>query len=284
VDGDDVLVVQGPSATFNPTLDLGMIERAKASDPEAAESEWHGGFRSDISAFLDDASIDRAIDHDRPLELLPNSAHHFVAFTDASGGRHDHYTLAIGHRVGESCIIDVLRGTAPPFDPQLVTKSYAQLLKDYRITKVTGDNFAQEWVAATWRESGITYQRSERVRSEIYLECLPTFTRGLIALPDHPRLLRELRLLERHTHHSGKDSVNHGKNGSDDYANAVCGVVQLLAGAGAYSAFDRLYRMNHGHEAWERWKRGEVLAAQNEHGDPHWLLLEHLRRCGAPGV
>jgi hypothetical protein len=53
-DGDDVLVVQGASSTFNPSLDLGMIERAKAADPEAAESEWCGGFRADISAFLDD--------------------------------------------------------------------------------------------------------------------------------------------------------------------------------------------------------------------------------------
>jgi hypothetical protein len=32
------------------------------------------------------------------------------------------------------------------------------------------------------------------------LECLPLFARDLAALPDHKRLLRELRLLERHTH------------------------------------------------------------------------------------
>ena len=37
-DGDDVLVVQGPSSLFNSSLDLGMIERATAADPEAAES------------------------------------------------------------------------------------------------------------------------------------------------------------------------------------------------------------------------------------------------------
>jgi hypothetical protein len=42
------------------------------------------------------------------------------------------------------------------------------------------------------------------------------FARGLVRLPDHARLLRELRLLERHTHRSGKDTVNHGRNGSDD--------------------------------------------------------------------
>ena len=39
VDSDDVLVVQADSATLNPTLDVRMIERAKSSDPEAAETE-----------------------------------------------------------------------------------------------------------------------------------------------------------------------------------------------------------------------------------------------------
>jgi hypothetical protein len=49
------------------------------------------------------------------------------------------------------------------------------------------------------------------------------FARGGISLPDHPVLLRELRLLERRTHRSGKDSVDHGLRGHDDYANAVLG-------------------------------------------------------------
>ena len=47
-------------------------------------------------------------------------------------------------------------------------------------------------------------------------------------MPDHKRLLRELRLLERHTHRSGRDTVDHGKNGTDDYINAVSGVLRDL--------------------------------------------------------
>src|SRR5262249_47740398 len=42
------------------------------------------------------------------------------------------------------------------------------------------------------------------------------------------RLVRELRLLERRTHRSGKDTVEHPRNGHDDYANVVCGVFHLL--------------------------------------------------------
>jgi hypothetical protein len=203
----------------------------RAADPAAAPSEWDGTFRDDIAAFLDDALIDGAIEHGRPLELPPLTSSYYKAFTDASGGRGDAYTLCIGHKEGEYFVIDVIRGTHPPFDPHEVTRQYAALLKQYRISEVTGDHYAAEWVSGSWRDRGVIYIRSEQNKSAIYLEALPLFARGLIRLPDHARLLRELRLLERHTHRSGKDTVDYGRNGYDDYANSVCGVLRNLASA-----------------------------------------------------
>jgi hypothetical protein len=67
------------------------------------------------------------------------------------------------------------------------------------------------------------------VRSELYLEGLALFARGLVNIPPISILLRELRLLERRTARSGKDSVDHGVGGSDDYANALFGALHLVA-------------------------------------------------------
>jgi hypothetical protein len=231
VDSTDTLVVQGSTQRFNQTIDDAALAALRAADPAAASSEWDGTFRDDIAAFLDDALIDGAIEHGRPLELPPQAGIHYRAFTDASGGRGDAYTLCIGHKEGACFVIDVIRGTHPAFDPHEVTRGYAALLKEYRISDVIGDHYAAEWVAGAWRDCGVAYIRSEQNKSAIYLEALPLFTRGLIRLPDHARLLRELRLLERHTQRSGKDSVDHGRNGSDDYANALCGVLKNLASA-----------------------------------------------------
>jgi hypothetical protein len=75
------------------------------------------------------------------------------------------------------------------------------------------------------------------------LECAPLFARGLVRLPNHAKLLRELRLLERRVHRSGKDSVDHGRNGHDDHANAVCGVLQLLSG-NTFCDLELLRKMN----------------------------------------
>jgi hypothetical protein len=38
-----------------------------------------------------------------------------------------------------------------------------------------------------------------------------------------------LRLLERHTHRSGRDTVDHGRIGSDDFAKSCCGVLRNLS-------------------------------------------------------
>jgi hypothetical protein len=224
---DRVLVIKGSTETFNPTISKSIIAAARQADPQAALAEWDAEFRSDLAQFLDDATIDRAIDHSRPLELSPQRGIRYYAFADASAGRHDHFTLSIGHKEGDRFVADVIRGMRPPFDPNGVAHEYAALVKQYGCTSITGDAYAGEWVAGAFRKVGITYKRAQLVKSALYLEALPHFMRGAVSLPAHERLIRELRLLERRTHRSGKDSVDHGQGGSDDYANAVCGCVQL---------------------------------------------------------
>src|SRR5262249_9331951 len=110
VDDPDVLVVAGNAQRFNPTIDVSIIERARPSDPESARAEWDAEFRSDISTYLDDPTIEAAIDYARPLETPPRPGAFYKCFIDASGGRHDHYTIAIAHKQDGRFIIDVVRG------------------------------------------------------------------------------------------------------------------------------------------------------------------------------
>lgn len=227
----DILVIQAPTERLNPTIDKRIIARARESDPAAALSEWDAEFRNDLSAFLDDATIDAAIDRSRPLELPYSHRHRYFAFTDASAGRKDHFTAAVAHKVGALIVIDAIRGCRPPFDPQSVAYDFAKLAKLYGCQEIVGDNFAGEWVASAFRSAGIGYRRSDTVRSALYLEMLPLFTQGAISIPDHPQLIRELRLLERRASRSGKDGIDHPTNGSDDYANSVAGAAYLCGRA-----------------------------------------------------
>jgi hypothetical protein len=226
-DDEDILVIQGASQLFNPTLKQAMIDRAMRDDPEAAEAEWQAQFRSDIDAFLDDGQIMAAVDTGRPRELPPRTGISYAAFIDASGGRSDAYTACIGHRHGDKFIADVVMGEPPPFNPSTVTARFALLVQQYGCKKVTGDNFAAEWVATAWRSQGLTYERSDTPASALYLEALPQFMREQISIPDHPALIQELRGLERRTSRMGRDSVTHPPGGHDDYANALAGCLRV---------------------------------------------------------
>jgi hypothetical protein len=228
-DSDDVLIVQGATRIFNPTIAQTTINAAIADDPEGARSEWEATFRSDLAAFLDEQTIDAAVDYDRPLELPPRHEHTYFAAADPSGGRHDAFAISIAHCEGETVIIDLVRGVKPPFDPHEVTKDFAALCREYRVDETVGDRYSAEWVASAFSDAGITYTPAEKNKSELYLESLPLFTRAALRIPDHAPLLRELRLLERRTHKGGRDVVDHPRAGSDDLANSLCAAAVLAA-------------------------------------------------------
>jgi hypothetical protein len=237
VAGDDVLVVQGNSTTFNPSLSPALIAAHRASDPEGAVAEWDAQFRSDISAFLSEDLIELAVDRSRPPELPPQEGLQYKFFVDASGGRHDSYTVCVGHKdKSDRFVCDVLRGKEPPLDPQEVTREYAALAKEYRCPRVYGDAYSADWIVSAFRECGVSYERASKNKSEMYLEGLPVFARGLVSLPEHRRLSRELRLLERRVSRVGRDLVDHGRGGSDDYANAVFGALYMAMRATGYLA------------------------------------------------
>jgi hypothetical protein len=74
----------------------------------------------------------------------------------------------------------------------------------------------------------VEYARAELPKSALYLEALPYFMRGAVSIPDMAVLIKELRLLERRTTLAGKDSIDHGRSGSDDHANVLAGIMWLL--------------------------------------------------------
>jgi hypothetical protein len=222
---DDVLVVQGPTLTFNPIYDEADIARKRAADPQGAVAEWDAEFRSDLAAFLDDASIDAAIDRGRPSELPVRDTTVYFVFVDMSGGRHDASCIGIVHREGDRVVVDVVRGRRG--NPAAAVAEFAELAKHYGCRRITGDNYSADWVATAFENAGCQYVRSRLTRSELYLEGLPLFTRGLVSIPDHAQLIRELRLLERRTARSGKDTVDHGVGGSDDHSNVLFGAMHL---------------------------------------------------------
>jgi hypothetical protein len=225
----DVLVVKAPSRTLNPTLDQSIIDRAMADDPAAASAEWMAEFRTDIESFVSREAIDAALVPDRfELPFVPGVR--YVAFCDPSGGSgQDSMTLGVAHKEGEVSVLDCVREVRPPFSPDSCVVDFAALLASYKIRSVTGDRWGGEFVREAFKKKGITYDISERVKSDLYRELLPLLNSGRIELLDHKRLVTQLCSLERRTARGGKDSIDHPVAAHDDIANAAAGALVLAS-------------------------------------------------------
>jgi hypothetical protein len=165
----------------------------------------------------------------------------YHAFADPSGGSADSFTLAIGHYLYDQqvVVVDALRETKPPFNPEAVVDEYTRLLKSYGISSIIGDRYAGIWPAAEFAKVGISYEASAVPKSDLYGGLLPLLNSRRIELLDNDRLVQQLVGLERRTARSGKDSIDHGPGGHDDVCNAVAG---LSAIASEYGGYDFQYR------------------------------------------
>src|SRR5262249_43568362 len=142
-DDAPTLVWQASALTMHPDLPADYLARMEQDDPEAFRSEVLGEFRAGLSTLLDPEAIGACVVPGR-RELPPAEGVRYEAFVDPSGGRADAFTVAIGHRDGERAVVDLLRGWRAPFNPSGVVEEAAELLRGYRVSRVTGDRFAGE--------------------------------------------------------------------------------------------------------------------------------------------
>jgi len=233
-DGDPlVLVAQGASADFNPTVAGDRkIARAYEEDPSAAAAEYGGEFRTDIEAFVSREAVEACVVQG-VREIPPAPGVQYCAFCDAAGGTGgDSFTLAISHREDDDVrVLDCLREVRPPFNPGEVIAEYARVLKSYRVSKVISDKYAGGFAPSDFAKHAVTCEQSAAPKSDLYRDALPVINTGKVRLLDNPRLVAQLCSLERRTGRgSGRDVIDHPPKGHDDVSNACAGALVLLGG------------------------------------------------------
>src|SRR5215468_7997489 len=116
------------------------------------------------------------------------------------------------------------QGQRPPFDPRNAVERFANVLKEYGLHSVTGDNYAGETFKQDFQQKGIAYRVSELSKSEIYEEIEPVLNGGRIVLLDHANLESQLLgLVWRNSR------IDHATGEHDDFANAAAGAFYLAS-------------------------------------------------------
>jgi hypothetical protein len=225
-DDPEVLVWQAATTAMNPTVPQSYIDKKLEEDPHDAGAEYLAQFRTDVEAFLTLEAI-RACVEPGVFERLYDRRHVYFAFVDMSGGSSDSSVIVVAHVEGSRIVIDCIRERRSPHSPEQVVGEFADTLKRYRVSKVTGDNYAGEWPKDAFRKHGISYDVSDKRKSAMYLSVLPLINSSQVTFLDSDRMVSQFVGLERKTQWGGKDSIDHAPGGHDDVANAVAGVASL---------------------------------------------------------
>lgn len=208
--GDPLIMVgQGASRDFNPSLPERIVARALERDEAAAKAEYLGQFRTDIEGFISRGAVEACVTRG-VFERPPLSDVKYFGFVDPSGGMNDAMTLAIGHKEHEHAVLDVVREVRPPFSPEFTVNDFATILMQYRVSRIQGDRYAGEWPREQFRKWNIVYEPSAKPKSDLYLALLPAVNSRGVDLLDNKRLLSQLIGLERRTARGGRDSIDHG--------------------------------------------------------------------------
>jgi hypothetical protein len=223
-DGDPVLVWKAPTLTMNPTVPARVIEDATERDASSAAAEYGAEFRSDLEDFISREAVLACVEtgvRERPPQI---GKYVYDCFVDPSGGSSDSMTCAIGHRQGDTIIVDCVREILAPFDPESATDEFVNLFRTYGIGKTNGDRYAAAWVSQAFEKRRIEYRHAEVPKSQLYQNLLPHLNGKTIKLLDHPRSINQIASLERRTSRGGRDSIDHPPQGRDDVANAIAGL------------------------------------------------------------
>jgi hypothetical protein len=203
-------------------------------------AEYAAEFREDVQAFLPLELIELSMVRQ---QALPIPGHAYTCFVDPSGGRHDSMTMAVTHCEGEKVILDRIEERMPPFDPQAVTKEFAELIKGYGCHSATSDRFGGVWVSDSFQKAGVRMDMSDLPASDLYLNFAALLNSGRVELVEHERLKLQLQSLERRTGAMGKDKVDHPPGLHDDLANSVAGAVVLASHDRKWDAREQEARM-----------------------------------------
>lgn len=236
---DRVLVWKATTREMNPTVEQSFIDEQLEADPARNAAEYLAQFRSDLEFVFQLERVRACITpgvYERPY--VPGTA--YLAFADPSAGVANSFTLCIAHQnyIKQTVVIDCLREIRAPFSPEAAVAELMEVLKQYHLTTVFGDNHGSNWAKEQWARFGGSFV-SEKIKSasKLYGDALSAVNSTRVEMLEDQRCVSQLCSLERRTVRGGDATISHptGPNFHDDVANAFAGAVSLLIGRGVFN-------------------------------------------------
>lgn len=248
-DSRHVLVLSGSTLEFNPSFDRARIEADEEEDPESAASEYGTAWRVAGGTLVRPEVLDRVIEQGCvawPAEEPLGDSYYTAAVDLAGGTGEDSAALTIVHaelaeEEGDApsvVVQDRLKEWTAPFDPAVVCEQITEVLKEFGLAEVVGDQFSAGFAAAEFQRHGIEYKVSPRKTADCVLDCLGILNTRRVKLLDVPRSRRQWLNLRRTYGSGGRPGIADTRR-RDDLAVVTARAIVAHLGLGVKEAPER---------------------------------------------
>lgn len=210
----DAMSAHAPTTTLNPTpWAADIVAREYERDPDNAAREYGARFMTGgTTIFFEPSTLEASIDHSISLPRKPLPGERVSAGGDF-GFRSDSSALVIAHDGKEvvkvegqkDTYIPVLRVGAVlelrpekgiPLKPSQTVKEFAVAMREQGATYVVADQHYRESIDEHLVAEGLAYCPAPTVPAVAYMRVRALLRQGRVRLPDHARLLQQLKEIQ----------------------------------------------------------------------------------------
>lgn len=193
------LAAHAPSTTLRPGSDTlrEMVEAETKRDAENAAREFGARFMAaGADTFFDAACLAATIDYKLSLEALPQPGDEIVCGGDF-GFANNSSTLAIAHLREGRAVLGHLREWKPTagvaLKPSAVCSEAAADMRRHGATVLMSDAHYRESILEHLSDAGLGVIDAPTVPAEAYVKVRSLMREGRVRIPNHERLIRQLR-------------------------------------------------------------------------------------------
>jgi hypothetical protein len=195
-------VFQLSTMEMNPTISVEFLEEERERNLERFKREYLAEFTDNVVSWIAPEDLDACIVPGR-RQLPRVSDGVYVAAVDPAFKQSD-FALAIAHRTSAGLIVvdRVARwtgSTKAPLGFERVCREIAEILREYGIDHLEGDQYAAAAIQQEFQKLGLTYKEvtfNRQTRPRLFNNLKHLLQQRRIELLDQPEPLRQLRSLE----------------------------------------------------------------------------------------
>lgn len=213
-----------------------IVERERDRDPDNASREFDAIFMSAGSGlFFDPHAVDRAVDGSVPLPM-PYENRAVVAAGADFGFKSDSSALIVAQFDGElyrvADLLELRPQRGQPLQPSAVVATFADTARRYHVTSLVADRHYEEAIREHLGAHGLTlFAAADGLtgKVETYSRARALIHDGRVRLPNHPRLISQLKAIVSKPTPGGGLSISSPRRANGGHGDLVSALVLALA-------------------------------------------------------